>query len=45
MNRTVLADIERFYEDSGDEVWRPAELLKKLVAEGRNFAAYDSEAA
>jgi 3-hydroxyacyl-CoA dehydrogenase len=39
----VLADIERFYEASGDDVWRPAELLKRLVAEGRDFASYDSQ--
>lgn len=38
----VLADIERFYAETGDEVWRPAELLKQLVAEGKNFAAYDA---
>ena len=35
----VLADIERFYEETGDDVWKPAELLKKLVAEGNNFAS------
>ncbi len=39
---TVLADIERFYEETGDEVWKPAELLKKLVAEGKNFASLDA---
>ncbi len=38
---SVLADIERFYEETGDEVWKPAELLKKLVAEGKNFASLD----
>ena len=38
----VLADIERFYEETGDEVWKPAPLLKKLVAEGRNFASLDA---
>lgn len=37
----VLADIERFYEESGDEAWKPAELLKKLVAEGKNLASLD----
>ena len=35
----VLADIERFFEETGDDVWKPAELLKKLVAEGNNFAS------
>ena len=38
---SVLADIERFYEETGDELWKPAELLKKLVAEGKNFASLD----
>ncbi len=38
----VLADIERFYEETGDDVWKPAELLKKLVAEGKNFASLDA---
>ena len=35
----VLADIERFFEETGDDVWKPAELLRKLVAEGKNFAS------
>lgn len=38
----VLADIERFYEETGDDVWQPADLLRKLVAEGKNFASLDS---
>jgi 3-hydroxyacyl-CoA dehydrogenase len=38
----VLDDIERFYEDSGDDVWKPAELLKKLVLEGKTFASLDA---
>ncbi len=38
----VLADIERFYEETGDEVWNPSPLLKRLVAEGKNFASLDS---
>ena len=37
----VLADIERFYEESGDDVWKPSNLLRKLVSEGRNFASLD----
>jgi 3-hydroxyacyl-CoA dehydrogenase len=37
----VLADIERFFEESGDDVWKPSELLQKLVAEGKNFASLD----
>ena len=40
----VLADIERLYEASGDEVWQPTELLKKLVAEGGTFASLDANA-
>jgi 3-hydroxyacyl-CoA dehydrogenase len=39
---TVLADIERFYKETGDEVWKPSDLLKKLVSEGKNFASLDS---
>ena len=35
----VLADIERFYEETGDDVWRPAELLHSLVKDGKNFAS------
>lgn len=35
----VLADIERFFEETGDDVWKPSELLKKLVAEGNDFAS------
>lgn len=38
---TVLADMEKFYQETGDEVWKPAELLKKLVADGKNFASLD----
>jgi 3-hydroxyacyl-CoA dehydrogenase len=38
----VLSDIERFFEESGDDVWKPSELLQKLVAEGNNFASLDS---
>ena len=38
----VLADIERFYADTGDDVWKPAELLKRLVSEGKNFASLDA---
>jgi 3-hydroxyacyl-CoA dehydrogenase len=37
----VLADIERFYADSKDEVWKPSELLKKLASEGKTFASLD----
>ncbi len=37
----VLADIERFFEETGDEVWKPSELLKKLVSEGKSLASLD----
>lgn len=37
----VLADMERFFEETGDEVWKPSDLLKKLVSEGKNFASLD----
>jgi 3-hydroxyacyl-CoA dehydrogenase len=38
---SVLADMERFYEESGDDVWKPAGLLKKLAGEGNTFASLD----
>ena len=37
----VLADMERFFEETGDEVWKPSELLKKLVSEGKSLASLD----
>ena len=30
-----------FFEETGDEVWEPSDLLKKLVSEGKNFASLD----
>jgi 3-hydroxyacyl-CoA dehydrogenase len=38
----VLADIKRFYAETGDSVWKPAALLEKLVAEGKTFAQLDA---
>ena len=38
----VLADMERFFEETGDEAWNPAPLLKRLVADGKNFASLDA---
>ena len=35
----VLSDIERFYEETGDDVWQPAELLRSLVRDGKNLAS------
>ena len=37
----VLADIERFYEETGDDVWQPAELLRTLVRDGKTFSSMD----
>ena len=37
----VLADMERFFQETGDEVWKPSDLLKRLVSEGKNFASLD----
>jgi 3-hydroxyacyl-CoA dehydrogenase len=34
----VLADIKRLHAEYGD-VWKPAPLLERLVAEGKGFAA------
>ena len=34
----VLADIEEFAKEDA-QFWQPAALLKKLVAEGKNFAS------
>lgn len=38
---SVLADIQRFYSETGDEAWKPAPLLERLVAEGKTFASLD----
>ncbi|MBA57871.1 MAG: 3-hydroxyacyl-CoA dehydrogenase, partial [Gammaproteobacteria bacterium] len=38
----VLEDITRFYENSGDEVWKPSDLLVKLATEGKTFASLDA---
>ena len=40
----VLADIKRFHAETGDDVWKPAPLLEKLVAEGKTFAQLDAAA-
>ena len=34
----VLADMERFYAETGDEAWKPAKLLANLVKEGKTPA-------
>ncbi|MDP5059585.1 MAG: 3-hydroxyacyl-CoA dehydrogenase NAD-binding domain-containing protein [Pseudomonadales bacterium] len=41
---SVLADIKRFHAETGDDVWKPAPLLEKLVAEGKTFAQLDAAA-
>jgi 3-hydroxyacyl-CoA dehydrogenase len=38
----VLADIRRFHEETGDDAWKPAPLLERLVAEGKSFASLDA---
>ena len=35
----ILADIKKFQEEYGGDVWEPAPLLERLVAEGKNFAS------
>ena len=31
-----------FYKETGDDLWRPAELLKTLARDGRTFASLDT---
>ena len=38
----ILADIKKFQEEYGGDVWEPAPLLERLVAEGKNFASLQS---
>lgn len=38
----ILADIKRYQEQYGGDVWEPAPLLERLVAEGKNFASLQS---
>jgi len=38
----ILADIKRYHEQYGGDVWEPAPLLERLVAEGKNFASLQS---
>ncbi|XOV88037.1 MAG: 3-hydroxyacyl-CoA dehydrogenase NAD-binding domain-containing protein [Pseudomonadota bacterium] len=35
----ILADIKRFKEEYGGDIWEPAPLLERLVAEGKNFSS------
>ena len=35
----ILADIKKFEAEYGGDIWKPAPLLEKLVAEGKNFAS------
>ncbi|MDH5736801.1 MAG: 3-hydroxyacyl-CoA dehydrogenase family protein, partial [Gammaproteobacteria bacterium] len=41
--KNVLADLERFHKETGDDFWKPAELIRKLVEADRNFASIDTE--
>jgi 3-hydroxyacyl-CoA dehydrogenase len=38
----ILADIKKFEAEYGGDIWKPAPLLEKLVAEGKNFASLQS---
>ena len=35
----ILADIKKLEAEYGGDIWKPAPLLEKLVAEGKNFAS------
>ncbi len=37
----VLVDIERFYLQTGDQIWKPAELIRQLVSQDCTFASLD----
>jgi 3-hydroxyacyl-CoA dehydrogenase len=37
----VLVDIKRFFDETGADIWKPAALLSRLVAEGKTFASLD----
>ncbi|MBT5202048.1 MAG: 3-hydroxyacyl-CoA dehydrogenase, partial [Gammaproteobacteria bacterium] len=37
----VLADIQRFFDETGADVWKPSALLERLAAEGKTFASLD----
>ena len=38
----ILADIKTFEAEYGGDIWKPAPLLEKLVAEGKSFASLQS---
>ena len=38
----ILADIKKFEAEYGGDIWKPAPLLEKLVAEGKSFASLQS---
>jgi 3-hydroxyacyl-CoA dehydrogenase len=37
----VLADIQRFFDETGADVWKPSALLERLATEGKTFASLD----
>ena len=39
----ILADIKKFEAEYGGDIWKPAPLLEKLVAEGKSFASLQSK--
>ena len=38
----ILADTKKFEAEYGGDIWKPAPLLEKLVAEGKSFASLQS---
>ncbi|MCM0614095.1 enoyl-CoA hydratase/isomerase family protein [Marinobacter sediminum] len=34
---TILNAVEKYYDDTGSEQWKPSALLKRLVSEGKTF--------
>jgi 3-hydroxyacyl-CoA dehydrogenase len=41
--KNVLARIEEFRNQHGDDLWSPAPLLRRLAESGGTFAEYDKE--
>ncbi len=35
----ILADIKKFQEEYGGDIWKPAPLLERLVSEGKTFSS------
>lgn len=43
--KTVLARIEEFRQRHGDDLWRPAPLLRRLAESGSCFGEFDRQKA